>query len=255
MKPGCHGVFGTSTRAPSVAKGLSLPHLAIADGTLEGLKWFALLLMTGDHINKYLFNGTIAPLFNAGRVVLPIFACVLGYNLARPGTLERGAYTRTMGRLAVFGLIATPPFIALGSVLAGWWPLNGLFTLLAAAWMLWLIEQGGRRRIAAAIALFVLAGSVVEFLWPALALCAGVWWYCKRPAIPPLLVLIAASLALCAINRNLWALVAWPVLFAALHLDIRLPRLRWVFYSYYPLHLVALWAIRISMSKAGYLFF
>ena len=34
-----------------------------------------------------------------------------------------------------------------------------------------------------------------------------------------------------------------------------LPRLRWAFYAYYPLHLAALWLIRIPMSKAGYLFF
>lgn len=32
-------------------------------------------------------------------------------------------------------------------------------------------------------------------------------------------------------------------------------RLRWAFYAYYPLHLTALWLIRIPMSKAGYLFF
>ena len=31
--------------------------------------------------------------------------------------------------------------------------------------------------------------------------------------------------------------------------------LRWAFYAYYPLHLAALWLIRIPMSKAGYLFF
>jgi hypothetical protein len=36
-----------------------LPRLVLADGTVEALKWFALLLMTGDHVNKYLFNGTI----------------------------------------------------------------------------------------------------------------------------------------------------------------------------------------------------
>ena len=42
---------------------------------------------------------------------------------------------------------------------------------------------------------------------------------------------------------------------AAAHVDVRLPRLRWAFYAYYPLHLVALWLIRIPMSKAGYLFF
>jgi len=45
------------------------------------------------------------------------------------------------------------------------------------------------------------------------------------------------------------------VLFLASRVDVRLPRLRWAFYAYYPLHLAALWLIRIPMSKAGYLFF
>lgn len=52
-----------------------------------------------------------------------------------------------------------------------------------------------------------------------------------------------------------WALAALPVVAAAAHVDVRLPRLRWAFYAYYPLHLIALWLIRIPMSKAGYLFF
>ena len=48
--------------------------------------------MTGDYVNKYLFNGTLPRLFNAGRVTLPLFVFVLAYNLARPDTLERGVY-------------------------------------------------------------------------------------------------------------------------------------------------------------------
>jgi hypothetical protein len=30
-----------------------------SDGTLEALKWLGLILMTGDHVNKYLFNATL----------------------------------------------------------------------------------------------------------------------------------------------------------------------------------------------------
>ena len=31
-----------------------LPRLVLSDGTVEALKWLGLILMTGDHINKYL---------------------------------------------------------------------------------------------------------------------------------------------------------------------------------------------------------
>ena len=51
-----------------VRGGYTIRRLVIANGTLEALKWLALLLMTGGHVNKYLFNGTLPWLFNAGRV-------------------------------------------------------------------------------------------------------------------------------------------------------------------------------------------
>jgi hypothetical protein len=233
----------------------TLPRLAIPDGSLEALKWLALVLMTGDHVDKYLFNGTIAVLFDAGRVALPLFVFVLAYNLARPDAMERGVYLRTMKRLALFGVLATPAFIALGGLLAGWWPLNIMFALLAITAMLYLVERRTVGGYVAAAAVFLVAGSSVEFWWPALALGMAVWWYCKRPGWMPMVLALAALAALWFINGNLWALVAVPVVLTASLVNLRVPRLRWVFYGYYPLHLFSLWLIRIPMSKAGYLFF
>jgi hypothetical protein len=144
----------------AVNEGYSLPRLQIADGTLEALKWVGLLLMTGDHVNKYLFNDSSAWLFDAGRTVMPIFVSILAYNLARPGTLARGVYRRTMVRLGVFGALATPAFVALGCLRAGWWPLNILFTLLALTATLNFIERGVRRdSIAAGGAVLLIGGS------------------------------------------------------------------------------------------------
>lgn len=71
----------------------------------------------------------------------------------------------------------------------------------------------------------------------------------------PLALALTALAVLWFINSNLWVLAAVPVIVAASLVDLRMPRLRWVFYAYYPLHLFALCLIRIPMSKAGYLFF
>lgn len=232
-----------------------MPRLVVPDGALEALKWIALLLMTGDHVNKYLFNGTNDLLFAAGRVAMPLFVFVLAYNLARPGVLERGAYLRTMKRLALFGVLAMPAFFALGGLSAAWRPLNILFALLAVTATLYLVELRTVGGYLAAAVVFLVAGSSVEFWWPALALGLAVWWYCKRPGWMPLALTLSALAALWFINGNLWALVAVPGVLAASLVDLRVPRLRWVFYGYYPLHLFALWLIRIPMSKAGYLFF
>ena len=97
---------------------MQLPRVEVSDGILEALKWLALLLMVADHINKYLLHDASHTLFNGGRVAMPLFVFVLAYNLARPDAYKHGAHSRTMKRLALFGLLATPPFIALGGLLA-----------------------------------------------------------------------------------------------------------------------------------------
>jgi hypothetical protein len=232
-----------------------MPHIFISNGTVEALKWLALALMTGDHINKYLFNGALPVLFEAGRLALPIFVFVLAYNLSRFGSGDRSAYMRTMERLAVFGALASVPFTALGSQYAGPFPLNVLFTLLVVTACAYLTDTGGLARQISAGLVFLIGAGWVEYGGAAVALGLAAWSYCKRPTVAAAVVTLLACVALWFINRNLWALAALPLLLAASRVDVPVPRLRWAFYTYYPLHLAALWLIRIPMSKAGYLFF
>ena len=220
---------------------LAPPRLTIADGTVEALKWLALLLMTGDHINKYLFNATLPVLFELGRLALPIFVFVLAYNLSRPGLLKQGAYQRTINRLGLVGILASVPFIALGNLQdAGWLPLNVLFTLLVLTATLYLIERGD---LTAAGVLFLVGGNLVEYWWLGLALGVAVWTYCKQPSLASAAVALMACAGLWLINGNGWALAAVPLMLGATRVDLRLPRLRWAFYLYYPLHLGVLWLI------------
>ncbi len=215
--------------------------LAIADGTLEALKWLALALMTLDHINKYLFSAALPGLFELGRLALPLFCFVLAYNLARPNALQSRAYTSVMKRLFFFGAAATPVFISIGGTVLSWWPLNVMFMLLAATGTLYLIEMGGRTRLAAACSVFLLGGLFVEYWWPALSICIAAWWYCKAPDRLALFAWLAATASLYFINRNFWALAAMPLIFAAPLFDLRIARSKYFFYAYYPAHLAALW--------------
>ena len=233
--------------------GPGLPHLILSNGTLEALKWLGLMLMTGDHVNKYLFNSTLPVLFETGRLALPLFVFVLAYNLARPHALEFGVYRRTIIRLMVFGGLATPPFIALGGIrFGGVWPLNIMFTLLAVTVTACLIEKG---RIVAAVLVFLVGGGLGEFLWPAIAFGLAIWSYRKRPTSTAAAVAVIACATFWLINHNMWALAALPVILLTTRFDLRVPRLRLFFYGYYPLHLILLFLIRIPMRKAGYLFF
>ena len=217
------------------------PPLALSSGSLEALKWLALLLMTLDHVNKHLLHASVPELFAAGRLALPLFGFVLGYNLARPGALASGGDSRTAYRLVVFGTIATIPFIALGGLGWGWWPFNVMATLLVATLCAWLIEIGGLARLMAAAALFIVGGALVEFWWPGLAVCLMAWAYCCRPSWFRLALWISALASLYIINRNLWALAALPLIFAACHVKMTVTRGRLGFYIYYPAHLAVLW--------------
>ena len=231
--------INASVRAPVS----TAPRLVLSSGTLEALKWLALLLMTLDHVNKHLLHAFVPELFAAGRLALPLFGFVLGYNLARPDALASGGYARTARRLTIFGSIATIPFVALGGLGWGWWPFNVMATLLVATLCAWLIEAGGPARLVGAAAVFIIGGALVEFWWPGLAACLLGWAYCRRPSWFRLALWIGALASLYVINRNLWALAALPLIFAAGQFKMNVPRGRLGFYIYYPAHLAVLWGL------------
>lgn len=219
----------------------------IKDGTLEALKWLGLVLMVLDHTDKYIFNHALPGVFEAGRLVMPIFGFVSAYNLSRPDTLTSGARARTVKRLALAGLAATPFFIGLGGLVWSWWPLNIMFMLLIAACVVILIEQGGLMRWTGAVMLFVLGGALVEFWWFALAFVVSAWWYFKTANKVAVAVCAVALAALFVVNKNFWALAAIPLMLAAPLVDLNMPRLRHVFYVLYPAHL----AVLLVLSKVA----
>jgi hypothetical protein len=218
-----------------------LPRLRLSDGAIEALKWFALACMTADHVNKYLIRPLIPELFYAGRLAMPLFMIVLAYNLARPEAMQRGAYSRTGSRLAAFGIAASVPFIALGHLYAGWWPLNILFTLLVTTLAIYFLDRGGFFGFAFSALVFFIGGSLVEFWWPAVALGIATWYYVRQPTWLAAIAIVVSLAMLWFVNTNHWALGALPLLWLATRLDVDVPRLRWTFYAYYPLHLGLLW--------------
>ena len=234
---------------------LNLPRVVLSDGSIEGLKWIALACMLGDHINKYLLNGTTEWLYDFGRLAMPLFMFVLAFNLARRDTLEKGAHNRVMARLAVFGILATPAFLALGGLISGWWPLNILFALLIFTMIVRLIEIGSWPACAMAALTFLLGGSVIEFWWPVLLFGIATWSYIRRPSLLALCAIVISYVAFGWINGNQWAAASGLLILSASRVAITIPRCRWFFYAFYPGHLSLIWALRIPLENAGYLFF
>jgi hypothetical protein len=154
-----------------------------------------------------------------------------------------------MKRLAIYGLVASPFFIALGGLGFGWWPLNIMFMLLVASAILYLAEKGGRAHMVAAVAVFLIGGALVEFWWFALAFCLAAFWYCKTTNKAALVVWVLAAASLYVVNRNLWALASMPLILAAPLVDVKMPRFRHVFYAYYPAHLAVLLIVTTLLGK------
>lgn len=207
-------------------------------------KWVALLAMSADHVNKYMLSEHEPALFAFGRLAFPLFAAVLGLNLARSG-LDSRARWRTIRRLAVVGAVAQIPFIGLGPVFVGWWPLNAMASLLCVAIVVTMLERTDWRGYFGAAAVFAVGGALVEFWWPGLLIGIGAWLTARGPRFRSLAWagLGLGFMGLGWINDTHWALLALPVLAVARWLP-QAPRAKWGFYAYYPLHLGLLWALR-----------
>lgn len=226
------------------------------NSAINTIKWMALILMTLDHTNKYLFNTTLPFLYEAGRLALPLFIFALSFNLSRP-TTNSDTYKRVIWRTALVGVVATPPFLLLGSTIENIWPLNIMFTLSLIALVIWLIDSGETSYYYMAGVMFIAGGALVEYWWPALALGVSTWLYCKKETLLTGIAVLAACASLALINNNFWALCSIPIIYLVIRVNLNMntPRLKWFFYAFYPFHLAIFFLIRIPLSKAGYLFF
>ncbi|MGH1472667.1 MAG: TraX family protein [Cellvibrionaceae bacterium] len=217
----------------------------MSSGTLEALKWFALIAMAFDHYNKFIYSNELPYIFEIGRTCLPIFAFVIGYKLTLANSLDNGAYIRVMIRLGIFGVLATPAYLGMNPY---WWPLNIMFMFLGAVLSIYLLHLGGKLNITLAVFIFILFGFLVEWWWwgSGLTICAWAYSHYKKPIFGILFILVTASLVL--INQNHFALLALPIIFGAQYIAISLPRYRWAFYVFYPLHLTIIWFLLVTPS-------
>jgi len=219
----------------------------LASGTIELLKWLAVLLMTADHVNLHLLQSQYPVMYAMGRVSLPLFVFVLAYNLAQPQAMENGAALRVLERLFPVAVLASLPYMELNLEMFGWRPLNVLFTLAAGTAIVALIERPTRQRQILAVLLYAGSGYMVEYDWTGIGLFVCCWHLFRSPdcfwAVSTAMLLVLLG----NINMNQWALAALPVIGLAFVCRLSFPRLRNALYYYYPLHLVAIAALRITV--------
>ena len=217
----------------------------IASGTLEALKWLAVALMTADHVNRHLLSFAYPVMYQMGRLAMPLFALILAYNLARPEAFSGGAAMRVLQKLSVFAVLSCLPYMELNHAPNGWQQLNILFALGAGTACVILLERPTPRRQLAAIALFAVAGALVDFGWAGLGIFISGWYFFRSPRLFWAAALIAFMLMLRFGNANDWAMAALPVFWLGFQVHLKFPRWRNALYYYYPLHLAAIGALKI----------
>lgn len=210
----------------------------ISSGTQEALKWIAAVAMVIDHINTYLLDGGQAWMYDIGRLAMPMFGFVLAYNLAN---IAQEKISKLLSRLLIAATVSCAPFWALGHP---FWMLNILFLYAIATLCICMVDTPNKDgRVAAflcaGVTLLVL-GALVEFWWPGIIFTVAAWSYCKRGGIGAATLLVGATASLATVNDNSWALMVLPVIFFAPALDIRCPRIKHLFYLFYPAHLSAI---------------
>lgn len=215
-------------------------------GTLEALKWIAVVLMLGDHVDAVLLDRTSPVLYELGRIAFPLFTYVFAVNLARPGTDWQATYRRVMRRLLLLALLSVP-FSVLAFERYNLLPANILFTLAAGMALVWCIRRNDIPTALLGSATFLLSGALVEFYWPGLIVVVAFWVMCAYRGWAAYAFALASVALLCLLNQNLFAFLVFPVIALVAWWKPNVPRLRWAFYIFYPTHLALLAALRLLM--------
>lgn len=170
---------------------------------LELVKYWAFLLMLVDHVNAYLLGGAHEWMWQAGRLVFPAFALVLGFGLRNLSTDRRRLILRLLA-IAVVAEVAALP-LELAGVRPGY--LNVCFTLTAGVVLVEAERSAGWYRVAlAAIAVGLSWHAEYGFLGAALVWAAACRSWAWVVALVGVLSVWQGSPApLAALPALLWA--------------------------------------------------
>ncbi|WP_202843418.1 TraX family protein [Luteimonas saliphila] len=208
---------------------------ALSDTGALFLKLVAFGLMVLDHLDWFLFAGDLGAHATAGRIVAPTFVLVLALNLQH--VREPTHLRRLVLRLLAFGALAHVPYAYLQGAFV---PLNILFTLALGVAIIGLWREGYTLWPALLLLAF---GLVVDYAWLGAAAVCAAYWLTARGSAPAMVATVVAGL-FAIWNASLWSFAVLPLVALAYALDGPAPRLKWLFYVGYPLHLVVLALIR-----------
>ena len=219
------------------------------------LKLIAIISMVIDHVGGVFFPQY--PVFRwFGRLAFPIFCYCLTV-----GMLYTRDIKKYLGRLALFALISQPFWIlAFNSqdVLGNIFNLNIFFTLLVTLWAVWGFKE--RKWWIFIIGTLLLCFINFDYSITGLILMM-IFYLCRNnPRLGCVLYLVSYLPALwngsvndplsCVIGRlaidfSFFSVFAAPLIFLKTNVNIKINK--WVFYGFYPLHLLAIYLVRTML--------
>lgn len=216
----------------SVVEAAPVARPFFTSGGREVVKWFALVLMLADHVDKAL-GWEVAGSYELSRAVFPLFAAVLAFGAAQ----ESVRYAAMVRRLFSFAVVAQPFYmLAFGSP---WSSLNVLFTLGAGVAVCWALSS---RNWPVALAVFGFFMPWVDYGWAGIAVVVACWWWFRGGRLGMVLV-VGAFTGVCLYNGNTWAALALPAWQVLGRFPLDVIRGKWTFYAFYVGHLAVLAAL------------
>lgn len=201
------------------------------------LKMIAILCMIIDHVGLLFFNN--ATIFRAfGRIAFPIFCFLIveGFHHTR-------SHMNYLIRLAIFALISEIPFdLAFFGTLFDWQHQNVFFTLALGLASIFCLEEMNNQRIYA-LFLILLWGSAY-FIHCDYGI-GGVIFICMLYLTreTPWMRFVLSALILYVFWGNLELFGLFALLLIAFYNGKKGPSAQMIFYWFYPVHLLVLYAI------------
>ena len=210
---------------------------------IELIKWIGVIAMTSDHIGKLFYN-QIDILRMVGRWAFPIFGFVLVYNFIY-NTKNKGKYIR---RIALAAVLFESIYYTVTKVqFNNYAGLNIFFIYALTLSSLHLYElsfkdknSNIKKKIFLFVFLFlsVLISPYIEYHLIGLLLTISFYFSLKNNYFFILTLLLLILLNSSSTKYVLATLSVLPIGYLITKINVSIPRLKYFFYFYYPLHLL-----------------
>lgn len=206
--------------------------------------------MVVDHLFKFIPVTQLQLIYPVGRLAMPLFAFTFGYTLTYFKFENIQSVHKLLFRLLIAALISSIPYIYLQKdfITLDVWPLNIIFMFFLSVLILYINTWKTKYSIFIAATLFIVGGMFVEYYWAGLLLVIFSYYFVKRPNWQKLLAIIFSLLLLIDLNGNLYAFLFLPIVYLAQFVDLKIKRIKHIFYVLYPLHLFVINGIKFFIN-------